>query len=299
LEGRALQSAAYDESCRLIRDVDPPMPSTRLSTMGDRAAEVARRRSAEPASLGKLIRGDLDWIVMKALEKDRTRRYETATDLAKDIQRHLSDQPVAAGPPTAGYRVRKFVRRHRVGVVSASLLPASLIAGLAAATAGFVRPSREKAKADGAAARALAAKHEADLERQRAEDQRATAEKQRRVAEGLRTQSDKQRLQARRVLAWSQLDRGLDLVNEGEARGLLDLLDARITAEGVPELRESAGRFWAMAYALWADRLVHVLKTKMFGGFSPDGKWLAAHVAGFPTVWEVGYGLPGLGGWAR
>jgi serine/threonine protein kinase len=120
-EEETLRSAGYDEMCRIIREVEPPKPSTRISTMGDRLTKVAKHRHAEPAALGKLIRGDLDWIVMKALEKDRTRRYETATGLAEDIQRHLHDEPVIAGPPGVAYRVRKFVRRNHLAVTAGLL----------------------------------------------------------------------------------------------------------------------------------------------------------------------------------
>ena len=143
-EEDTLRSVGYDEMCRIIRQVEPPKPSTRISTMGDRLTEVAKHRHAEPAALGKLVRGDLDWIVMKALEKDRTRRYETATGLAEDIQRHLNDEPVIAGPPGVAYRLRKFVRRNRLAVTAGALVAASLVLGLSLATVGFVQASRER-----------------------------------------------------------------------------------------------------------------------------------------------------------
>src|SRR5205807_9748737 len=112
--------AAYDEIRRMIREEEPPKPSTRLST-SESIASVAAQRHTEPARLSKLVRGDLDWITMKALETDRTRRYETANGLARDIQRHLSEEPVEAGPPSATYRLRKFVRRNRVVVFYTAL----------------------------------------------------------------------------------------------------------------------------------------------------------------------------------
>ncbi|HLO39747.1 MAG TPA: serine/threonine-protein kinase, partial [Phycisphaerales bacterium] len=105
-----LRSAAYAELQRIIREVDPPVPSTRLSRNSDTIAGIAAHRATEPRKLGLTVRGDLDWIVMKALEKDRQRRYETASSLALDIQRHMAGEAVTAAPPGAAYRVRKFVR---------------------------------------------------------------------------------------------------------------------------------------------------------------------------------------------
>src|SRR6185369_13384400 len=106
--GKELRSVAYAEIQRIIREVEPPKPSTRLSHNTDTLASVAAQRHTEPRRLGAIVRGDLDWIVMKALEKDRQRRYETANGLAMDIRRYLSGEPVAAAPPSAAYQLRKF-----------------------------------------------------------------------------------------------------------------------------------------------------------------------------------------------
>ena len=114
----ALRSRGYDEICRVIRETDPPTPSKRFSGLRD-VVEVSKNRHVEPSALGKLLRGDLDWVVMKCLEKDRSRRYETVHGLARDIERHLSDEPVRARPPSAAYRLKKLVRKHRVATVAA------------------------------------------------------------------------------------------------------------------------------------------------------------------------------------
>ena len=143
-EAEKLRQAAYTEIQRIIQEEDPPTPSRRLSTMGVRLVEVAQARQADPQALSRLVRGELDWIVMKALEKDRTRRYETAAALASDIQRHLAHEPVEAGPPGAGYRLRKFVSRHRVGVLTGGLVGLTLLLGCALATVGFLQASRER-----------------------------------------------------------------------------------------------------------------------------------------------------------
>ena len=104
LEGKTLRSQAYDQIRRMIREVEPQRPSTRLSGMGETATTVAKQRSTEAHKLGQMLRGELDWIVMRALEKDRTRRYETANGLAKDVQRYLNDETIIARPTSRAYR---------------------------------------------------------------------------------------------------------------------------------------------------------------------------------------------------
>jgi formylglycine-generating enzyme required for sulfatase activity/serine/threonine protein kinase len=118
-----------DELWRLIREVEPPRPSARAASRGD-AAEAARRRGMEPAALAGLLRGDLDWIVMKCLEKDRSRRYETANALALDLGRYLKSEPVLASPPSLPYRLKKFTRRHRGAVIVSTSVVIALAAGL-------------------------------------------------------------------------------------------------------------------------------------------------------------------------
>ncbi|MEK7684489.1 MAG: protein kinase [Verrucomicrobiota bacterium] len=123
-----LLRAGLDEIRRVIREEEPARPSTRLSTMmAADLAEVARQRQADPARLTKLLRGDLDWIVMKALEKDRSRRYETANGLAMDVQRYLTDEPVLARPPSSLYRFQKMVRRNKLPIAVASAVIATLV----------------------------------------------------------------------------------------------------------------------------------------------------------------------------
>jgi hypothetical protein len=153
LEAQKLRSAAYDEMCRMIRETDPPKPSTRLSALGEMLAEVAKHRHAQPGELCKIVRGDLDWVVMKTLEKDRTRRYETANELAADIERHLRDQPVVAGPPSTGYRLRKFVRRNRVAVMVGCLVALVVLVAVSVLSASTIMVWREKERTKAALAR--------------------------------------------------------------------------------------------------------------------------------------------------
>ena len=126
----AMMEQGWGEILRVIREEDPPRPSTKLSTMGDDLVSIAKSRHTEPKQLGRLVKGDLDWIVMKALEKDRTRRYDTADAFAQDIDRYLGDLPVNATPPSARYRMRKYVRRHRVGVIAVAAVAVALVAGI-------------------------------------------------------------------------------------------------------------------------------------------------------------------------
>ena len=123
------QEAGYDEIRRIIREEEPPRPSTRISTLGEAATALSTRRKSDPRRLSQLFRGEIDWIVMQCLEKDRNRRYQTANSLAMDVQRYLRDEPVLACPPSAGYRFRKFARRHRAGLLAASLAALALVAG--------------------------------------------------------------------------------------------------------------------------------------------------------------------------
>jgi serine/threonine protein kinase/tetratricopeptide (TPR) repeat protein len=144
-----LRAASFDEVRRIIRHEEPPRPSTRVSTLGHAATTVTAHREIEPRRLSRLLRGELDWIVMKALEKDRNRRYETVGALAADVARYLQDRPVTARPPSVWYRSCKYVRRHRaaLGIVTA------IIAVLSTAAAGvgwalWDRAAREAARAE-------------------------------------------------------------------------------------------------------------------------------------------------------
>ncbi len=131
------------EILRVIREVDPQRPSAKLSTSKMRAS-IAALRGIEPDALGKLLRGDLDWIVMKSLEKDRSRRYESPHAMARDLERYLRDEPVEACPPSARYRIRKFLRRYRWQAAGTGLLLATLIAGIVGTSLGFFRAESQR-----------------------------------------------------------------------------------------------------------------------------------------------------------
>jgi hypothetical protein len=175
-----LKEISYDELRRIIREEEPPKPSTRISTMGQASTTISTQRKSDPKRLNLLLRGELDWIVMKALDKDRNRRYESASALGADVQRYLNGEAVQACPPSAWYRLRKFARRNKVAVVMLVLL----LAGIAGTTWGMVwaltaqtaeaelakRERLAKLQAEGQQAKAQAAaaaeKRAADKERE-------------------------------------------------------------------------------------------------------------------------------------
>jgi tetratricopeptide (TPR) repeat protein len=156
------KEAAYDEMRRIIREEEPPRPSARLSTLGQAATTASTRRRSDPKRLSQLFRGELDWIVMKCLEKDRNRRYETASALAADLGRYLQDEPVQACPPSVWYCIRNFGRRNKVALVTASVVVAALLAGIAAATWQAIVASDAKEEALAAARAQKQAKQEAE-----------------------------------------------------------------------------------------------------------------------------------------
>ncbi len=142
-DSQELRTAGFDEMRRRIREEEPPRPSTRVSSLGDASQLAAERRRTDIQGLAKTLRGDLDWIVMKALEKDRTRRYGSPTELAADVGRYLRDVPVVASPPSTTYRVRKFISRHKVGVAAGVALAALLVAGVIGTSVGLLKARRE------------------------------------------------------------------------------------------------------------------------------------------------------------
>jgi non-specific serine/threonine protein kinase/serine/threonine-protein kinase len=172
---KQLRGAAFAEMLRMIREVEPPKPSTKLSSSKD-LPSIAAKRKLEPKKLSRLVHGDLDWIVMKCLEKERSRRYESANGLALELQRYLHDEPVLAGPPSAAYRLRKFVRRNRGPVVAAALVALALMAGITGTTIGLVQARAEAREKEIARADEEQQRRDADAQRRE-----AVAEKDRAV----------------------------------------------------------------------------------------------------------------------
>ncbi|MFH1748673.1 MAG: serine/threonine-protein kinase [Planctomycetota bacterium] len=202
-DSETLRRAAFTEIQRIIREVEPPKPSTRVSSLqsepeaqareSSSTGEVARKRRSDPRTLIRNLRGDLDWIAIRCLEKDRARRYETASALAADIRRHLNHEPVAAGPPSTVYRVRKFARRNRAAVIAASVVLIALLVGIAGTSWGLVqattaRDAERTAREDAQAALALAEQREREA---------ITAREQEAEARGLAERREQEAREAR------------------------------------------------------------------------------------------------------
>src|ERR1700722_7094231 len=248
LDRKRFKDAAWQEIVRLIKEEEPSKPSTKLSGSGS-LPSVAAQRNLEPAQLTRLVRGDLDWIVMKALEKERSRRYETASGLARDLERYLADEVVEARPPSASYRLRKLVRRNRRLVVAVGLIALALVGGIAGTTWGMFRAVQaQKAEAARAEGERLALLD--------AEEQKAKA-----IAANERTQKARDRAERRFELAVEAIenfravvDRNLDVKNRSENEALRKALlqaplgyyrklrdDLNASGDASPEARTQLG----------------------------------------------------------
>ena len=142
-----LRSASFGEIQRIIREKEPPKASTRLSTLGDTQTSIAEHRKADPSSLRKELKGDLDWITMRAMAKDRTQRYASASELEADIERYIRHEPVVAGPPSTIYRIRKYIKRHKVGVAAAALVILAILIGITGTSIGLFKAVRAEKRA--------------------------------------------------------------------------------------------------------------------------------------------------------
>ncbi|MBY0460309.1 MAG: serine/threonine-protein kinase, partial [Gemmataceae bacterium] len=198
-----LARAGLLEMLRVVREVEPPRPSQRLSTAETRAS-LAAVRGGDPGRLSALLKGELDWVVMKALEKDRTRRYETAAGLAQDVQRFLSGEPVQAVPPTAGYRLRKFVRRNRPQVLAAGLVLLALVAGVVGTTLGLIEARRQEGFARDEATKKEQARAEEARQRGIAEENERAARRAAAAESKAQQEANEKRLAAERNLAYAR-----------------------------------------------------------------------------------------------
>jgi WD40 repeat protein/serine/threonine protein kinase len=260
---KRFRAANYDEMRRIIREEEPPTPSTRISKLGQAAVTVAGQRHSDPKRLRQLLRGELDWIVMKCLEKDRNRRYETASALARDVERYLHDEPVQACPPSVSYRLGKSLRRNRGAVMTGSLVLAALLTAGAIST--WLIAQEWKATRE---------------ERDRAVQQQHRAE----LAE----------LDARRRFYAGQMYLAHQAWEANNPARVLELLEGQRPGPDEPDLRSFE---W---YYLW--RLCHqghrltlkVPDTQVAClAFSPDGKTLAAGSRDAAVrVWDVATGRP-------
>jgi WD40 repeat protein/serine/threonine protein kinase len=285
-----LRTAGYDEMRRIIREEEPPRPSTRISTLGQAATTFSAQCKSDPNRLASFLRGELDWVVMKCLEKDRNRRYETASGLARDVERYLHDEPVLACPPSAGYRLRKFARRNKRALATLALVGVMLVAGVAFLVVDNLRIASKQAAVD-RANRDLDDANKA-LEANVYFYAIALAERELAANRGARTLEllDHCRPE-QRGWEWDFLKRRLHeepLVLSGEGSGFPGVAFS-------PNGLVLATARWDGKVLLWDPTTGTLLRTlrgepQGFYGvaFSPDGQFLAAaNWRGTVTVWDL------------
>ncbi|MCZ6688306.1 MAG: serine/threonine-protein kinase [Planctomycetota bacterium] len=226
-EGKDLRTSGLDEIRRRIREDEPPKPSTRASTQGkDRVMDFAQHRRTDPASLVRILNGDLDWITMKSMEKDRTRRYATASEFAADIGRHLSDEPVLASPPSATYRLKKFARKYRKEVAVVLGMVLALVAGLVATSAMYLKADRARKSEETAKGVAQRDRDVARAARESEAAQRAEAEGQREKAVAARARAETEAAKAKAISNFlDTILSSVDPANRGPDVKVLALLD--------------------------------------------------------------------------
>jgi serine/threonine protein kinase/WD40 repeat protein len=274
-DAKELLQSGLDQMRRTIREREPQRPSTRLSTMiNAELTTVARRHAAEPPKLVNLIRGDLDWIVMKALEKDRTRRYETANGLAADLNRHLHNEPIVARPPSSAYRFQKLVRRNKLSFAAAGAIVVALLFGVITSSWQAVRAT--KAERDEKAARLVAEQSQA-----RESEQRAVAEANARKA----TASEQS---AHRLLYDADISLAQHAWEQGNLSRMVSLLDAHRPKPG--EVDDRGFEYF------YLQELAKGEQDQVLGGhtnavyaiaISPDGKWLASRSVTETRLWDL------------
>jgi WD40 repeat protein/serine/threonine protein kinase len=219
-DGKELMQSGLDAMRKTIREQEPVRPSTRLAGLpGDELTTTAKRRSSDVPKLVHLVKGDLDWIVMKCLDKDRTRRYDTANGLAMDLKRHLENEPVVACPPSTAYKFQKFVRRNQTVVTAAAAILLGLIAVLIVVSVSYQRERAARAAAD----------------------RSRTAEfSQRQMAQSAAARAEAEALRARQFQYASDMNLAHQAVDDGNLFRALQLLDRHRPGFGVPALAGSA-----------------------------------------------------------
>jgi len=269
-----MKKAAFDEIRRWIREEEPVKPSTRISALGATATTVSALRKTEPHKLSQLLRNELDWVVMKALEKDRTGRYETASGLARDVQRYLAGDAVEACPPTLVYRLRKTYRKHRVAVLTGLSFALVLLAATGISIAAWRQSERNRIAAEAAGRETTNALRQSDIDRERAVDARNDA--------------TRELVRARRIereLAGSLYDADMvGMQSMWDSRKVSDIQDLLETYRPKPDNSESDD-LRGFEWYYWDRRIQPDVKSVrlneqggIVGTISPDAKWIASVV---------------------
>ena len=264
LDKTQIQKQAYDELCRKIRELEAPKPSARISTL--RVAErstIAQLRGVEPKSLCQLLDGDLDVVVLKSLEKDRDRRYATPQNLANDIDRFLNEKPVEAVPPSALYIARKYIRRHKVAILTAACILTSLVLATSFSTWQAIRATRYGKESELAKQEAVTAK---------------------RVSDSAKLESVKTSERRRRELYVANMQLAAQIWSrpDGSQRQVDELLAAWIPVDGKADLREFT---WRHQWSLLHQTAMQTVFATSGAAFSQDGNFITASEDGI-RIWN-------------
>ncbi len=289
---KRLSQAAYDEFVRIIREEEPPRPSMRLSRSTATLSAIAAQRRIEPARLSRMFRGDLDWITMKALEKDRTRRYETANGLARDIERYLNDEPVEAGPPCESYRLRKFARKNRTALRIAGAFLLLLVIGAVASTWQAIRATVAEHNAN--TQRDLAQKNELEARKNELETSLARAETQKERDKVAGRQS-KARAHPRRLAAHALrlgLESAFTYFRDGNVERVEEMLNRHRPLAGEEDIRGVEWHYLQRQCEQFQKTLLLDAKSEITSlAISPDGRCLATGSRlGDLSLWDASTG---------
>ncbi len=286
-DAKELMASGIDQMRKTIREKEPQRPSTRLATLGaDKLTTTAKRRSADTSKLLHQLKGDLDWIVMKCLEKDRARRYDTANGLAADLKRHLNNEPVVARPPSAVYRFQKAWKRNKLGFVAATAVVAALLTGLGLATTGLWQARLQRNEAVMAKQVADNARANEVQQRKRADELGRLAEEQRGLAEAGKQSAEVSELAARRRSYASDMRLAQHAIETSDYGRAWNLLQTHRQETNL------CGWEWRYLWQFCQSEARATLTTRsnsvMSLAASPDGRLLAVAELGGPvSLWEV------------
>ena len=261
-DAKELMASGIDAMRKTIREKEPQRPSTRLATLGaDQLTTTAKRRSADTSKLLHQLKGDLDWIVMKCLEKDRARRYETANGLAADLKRHLDNEPVTARPPSVAYRFQKALRRNKLAFGAGAAVVTALVVGLAGAAVGWRETGLERDNA-------LRARSGEEEQRKVAQANAALAQEQRRQADRERQRAERGEAHASRLLYAAKMSLAGQALEQGALSRVRELLE---------DTKETPDRGFEWYYLqqqthLELKTLRGHLRAVLSVAFSPDGQ---------------------------